>query len=260
MKKSSLSFLHNLSDEDKIFVNLIADKIYAAEEKYKQSFTFFLTESQTELARKVLAAYSFENYLFFGGYENAERVMLGLFAPFTEPLEEEFPIAALTFGYRAQDSLNHRDFLGALMGLNIARETVGDILVGSGTACVFLTKTAADEAERSITKIGRAGVKISHGYDPEVMPVRNFKDISGTVSSLRLDCIVALAARCSRGKAEQLISSGLVSVRGQTAVSCSKKLEDGDTFSVRGYGKFILDKIGKSTKKERTFIELKKFI
>lgn len=260
MKKASLSFLQNLTDEEKIFVNQVADKIYAADEKYKTGFTFFLSEGKAELARRVLASYTFENYCFFGGYDSAERVMLGLFPEFTEPCEEEFPITALTFSFRAQDKLTHRDFLGALMGLDISRDTVGDIVVGESTACVFLTDTAAKEALRTLTKIGRAGVKISQGYDRSVMPVRNFKDISGTVSSLRTDCVVSLAIRCSRTKAEQLISSGAVSVKGQTVFNGAKKIDEGDSFSVRGHGKFILENIGRSTKKERTFIELKKFI
>ena len=52
INKSSLSFLHNLSDEDKIFVNSVADKIYAAENKYRRSFTFFLNEAKYDLAKK----------------------------------------------------------------------------------------------------------------------------------------------------------------------------------------------------------------
>ena len=87
-----------------------------------------------------------------------------------------------------------------------------------------------------------------------------FDKFSGTVSSLRADCIVALAARCSRTKAEQLISAGSVSVKGVPLTDGAKKLSEGDGFSVRGHGKYIFSKIGGSTKKERTFIELKKFI
>jgi RNA-binding protein YlmH len=260
MKKQQLAFLHGLTDDEKIFAAAVSDKIYAAREKYRTGFTFFLDESKAELAKRVIAAYSFENYAFYGGYCGAQRVMLGLFAPYEECAESEFPIKALTFSYRAADGLTHRDFLGALMSQNIARETVGDILVTESKACVFLTPPAADEVLRSLTKIGRAGVKIACGYDETVSPKREFADITGTVSSLRLDCIAALAARCSRAKAEQLIASGQVSVKGTAVTQCDKRLEEGDGFAVRGYGKFILFKIGKSTKKERTFIEIKKFI
>ena len=260
MNNSSLSFLHDISDEEKYFANMIADKIYAAEEKYRTGFTFFLNEARAELAEKILASRSFENYRFFGGYDEAERVMLGLFPEYEDPEQAEFPLTALTFSYRPQDKPSHRDFLGALMGLNISRETVGDILVGESAACVFLTDTAAELVQQSLTKVGRVGVKISQGYDRSVIPVRNFKAISGTVSSLRLDCVASLAAGCSRAKIQQLISGGAVSVKGSTVTDVSKKIEEGNNFSIRGKGKFVLVNIGKSTKKDRIFIEIRKFI
>lgn len=260
INKSSLSFLHNLSDEDKIFVNSVADKIYAAENKYRRSFTFFLNEAKYDLAKKTLSSQSFDNYKFFGGYEEAERVMLGIFPPHEEPSELYFPVSALTFSYRRQDKLTHRDFLGTLMGLNVARDTIGDIIVGENSAIVFLTDAAADEAERTVVKVGKIGVKVCQGYDKEIIPVRDFKKISGTVSSLRLDCIVALALKCSRTKAAQLINGGHAVVKGSQETDSSRHIDVGDTFSVRGFGKFILSEIGRSTKKERTFIELKKFM
>lgn len=146
------------------------------------------------------------------------------------------------------------------MSMNVARETVGDILVNEGSTTVFLLDTAAGEAMRTIAKIGRTGVQINEGFDEDSLPEQKFSEITGTVSSLRADCIVALAARCSRTKAEQLISAGAVSVKGVPLTDGAKKLSEGEGFSVRGHGKYIFSKIGGSTKKERTFIELKKFI
>jgi RNA-binding protein YlmH len=146
------------------------------------------------------------------------------------------------------------------MSLKISRETIGDIRVGDGAAYVFLTETAANDAFNSISKVGSEGVKISRGFDSEKIPKREFKEIKGSVSSLRVDCVVSLAAGCSRTVAEQLVSSGNVSVHGKALLNGAKKLCEGDVFSVRGSGKFILENIGGSTKKGRTFIELKKFI
>lgn len=260
MKKKPLNIPGDFSEGERLFLNSVADKIYAAEERNKTGFTFFLGEGGAELAKKAVAAASFKNHLFYGGFEGAERVMLGLFSDYDEPSADKFPISALTFTFRERDKLTHRDLLGAVMSAGIERETVGDILVGEGAACVFMTDAAAETVIRTVTKVGGTGVKISQGYDGSVMPVRNFKDISGTVQSLRLDCIVALAVGCSRAKAERLVSSGAVSVKGRTAENGADKLKEGSSFSVRGYGRFIFEKTGRSTKKERTFIELKKFI
>ena len=247
MPKSELGFLHGLSKEDEFLAGSIADKVQAASFKGRSSFTCFLSEGRAELAKKVAAAYSFDRYMLFGGYGG-------------DPDENAFPIFAYTVSYRRQDGLSHRDILGAMMGLGITRDSIGDILVSDDHAVMFLNETAAKMAEQQLAKIGRAGVKLEKGFDEDSLPQRSFKDISGTVPSLRADCIIALAVRCSRTKAEQLITSGAVSVKGEELLSGAKKLSEGDTFTIRGSGKFILDKIGGNTKKDRIYIDLKKFV
>lgn len=252
-----------LSDEEKFFVGSVYDKIYAARDRYRTGFTFFLTEPQAALAKKIAASERFENFRSFGGYEGAERVVFGFFADGDEPredaLSEFFPISALTLRYRPADKITHRDILGALMSLNIARETVGDILAGEGCAVVFLTAAAAREAA-GIIKIGRTGVRISEGFDPDSLPEREFAPINGTVSSLRADSVVALALRCARSKSAALISGGSVVLRGQVCTQTSAQVAEGDVFSVRGHGKFRLEKVGAPTKKDRIFIEIYKYI
>ena len=260
MPRTELSFLHGLSEEDSFLAGSIADRIEAAVHKDRTGFTCFLSEGRAELAKSIAAAYRFERYMLWGGYEDAGRVMLGAFSDYEEPDAESFPLTALTFGFRKQDGLTHRDVLGSLMGLGLTRDSVGDILVSGDRAVAFMTDVAAETARRELAKIGRAGVAITEGFDPESLPKRGFAEIKGTVSSLRADCVVALAVRCSRTKAEQLIAQGAVSVRGNELSSGAKKLSGGDTFTVRGSGKYILDSVGGSTKKERTYITIKKFV
>ncbi len=259
MADRDLSFLGRLTDEERFFVGSVYDKLYAARDKYRTGFTFFLTERQAGLARMVTASECFDRYLLFGGHESAEWLMLGVFSEYDDMSEDSFPLKALTFSFRREDKLTHRDILGALMGLDIARETVGDIGVGEDHAVVFLTDTAAEQALMGITKIGRAGVKISEGFDPERMPQREYQLISGTVSSLRLDSVTALAIRSSRANAAALVEGGKVILRGQEIMSCSAQVNEGDVFTVRGHGKFRLGTKGRTTKKDRTFIEIYKY-
>ena len=255
----SLDFLSGLDDEDRLFARQCADKVRAADERYRTGFTFFLSEGRAEIARRVAAAHSFERYMLWGGCETAERAVMGFFAPYDEPAAEAFPIRALTIAYSGKESVTHRDILGSLMGLNIARETVGDIYVGEKQSFVFLTETAAEEALRGLTKVGRSGVSVTEGFDPSALPERSFTVHSGTVSSLRADCVLSLAARISRARAEELIASGLMTVKGQTVTKVSHRLAEGDTFTARGYGKFILERVGGNTKKDRIIIDVKKY-
>ena len=259
MSDRDLSFLGRLTDEERFFVRSVYDKLYAARDKYRTGFTFFLTERQAGLARMVMASECFEDHLLYGGHEAAERVMLGVFSEFDPPDEQSFPVSALTFSFRRDDKLTHRDILGSLMGLEISRETVGDICVGEDRAIVFLTDTAAEQALMGITKIGRAGVRITEGFDPDSLPAREYQLISGTVSSLRIDSVTALAIRSSRSNAAALVEGGKVLLRGAEITSCSAQVSEGDVFTVRGYGKFRLGAKGRTTKKDRTFIEIYKY-
>ena len=58
-------------------------------------------------------------------------------------MEEDSPVVCLRATYYEADTLSHRDFLGALMGAGIARETVGDICVGQGSCDFFVTAEIA---------------------------------------------------------------------------------------------------------------------
>lgn len=258
MPDRKLEYLGRLSDDERFFAGSVYDKLYAARDRYRTGFTFFLSERQSELAKKIMASERYENYMMFGGYEQAERVMLGIFAEYEMPHRESFPLKALTISYRTADKLSHRDFLGALMGLDITRETVGDICAGNGRCVIFLTETAAREAV-TLTKIGKTGVKIREGFDLEDIPEREYQLISGTVSSLRIDSVIAAAVKCPRSLAALLVEGGKVSVRGCETTSCASHIGEGDTLTVRGYGKFRLVRIGRTTKKDRTFIEIYKY-
>lgn len=257
---SRLSFLGSLEHDDEIFAAGVLSKIDSAQNKYQSSFTFFLNEAKAELAKKLLASQGFENFMLWGGYENAERVMLGLFAPYDEPKEEAFDIRAVSFKFREKDELSHRDFLGALISLGITRDTIGDIIVDRGAAVSFLTAPAAELALFSIEKVSRAGVKTTEGILPILNTEKSFKEIEAAVSSLRLDCIVPCAANCSRTEAKKLIASGAVSVKGSRTFESDRRLEISDSFSIRGHGKFILDDVGDLTRSGRIHIRLKKFI
>ena len=257
--KNSLSFLGQLSDEDKLLAGRVLDSITICREKYVNRYTFFLNEHEQNLCRKILASESFENYLFFGGYEGAQRCILGLFAPYSEPDTALFPMKAVTFAYRKNDVLTHRDFLGCLMSLGIGRNTVGDIIVSEGKAAVFIYDSVADSA-LSLEKIGRTGIRVSEGLDEIVIPEQKYSTVEGTVASLRLDSVLSVAIRISREKSAALVRSGNVQVNYEMTELTDFKLSQGDIFSAKGFGKYVLAEIGQVTKKDRIHIKVNKYI
>lgn len=238
----------------------VLDWAETAEEKYVTRYSFFMDERQCGLCGQVLRSVKYENYILWGGYENAERKMLCVYPPYSEDIKDSFPIIPVTFSYRKEDKLSHRDFLGSLMALQIKRECVGDILVGEGRTAVFLKDTVAQEVLLSLHKIGRIGVKTEMGFDGKAVLKTEFKEITGTVASLRADSVISLALRLSREKASTLIKGGAAEINHLRVDSPKKVMETGDKFSVRGYGKFILRSIDGTSKKDRIHITVCKYI
>ncbi|MFR0870643.1 MAG: YlmH/Sll1252 family protein [Oscillospiraceae bacterium] len=149
---------------------------------------------------------------FFGGYDGAARTVCGVLeGTYAQEmsLEDVFPVGAVTFTFRKSDKLTHREFLGALLSLEIKRELLGDILVAEGYAVVFVYETAIELVSR-VDRIGRVGVTAEVGIT-KPLPEQKMERRDVTVSSLRLDCIVAAAANTSREKSAALIKSGMVS-------------------------------------------------
>lgn len=245
--------------KEELLVPRIKDLIRLSETSSMPRFIGFLTA--TEAAEAALAAKGLQcRYEFFGGYENAERVFFGVFPEWCEERSAFWPIEAVTFNYRTQDKLSHRDFLGALMSLGITRETVGDILVEDGRAVAFLNRDVLSAVKNGIDKIGRVGVTVSEGFSCPIPEVSAMVDITDTVASLRLDSVVAALIKTSRTKATALIEEGLVAVNSLCVEKCVKTVADGDKITVRGYGKFVIDSTDGRTKKDRIVIKAKKYI
>ena len=78
---------------------------------------------------------------------------------------------------------------------------------------------------------------------------------SATVSSLRLDAVLAAMLRCSRGMASELIAAGRVEINHLPADKPHAPVYEGDVFTVRGKGRFGLTALPGKSKKDRQIIE-----
>ncbi len=248
------------SCDDRLFLSHIDDAIKIAQSRDIPKFVGFLDERQRAVVTRYTNFKKYDTYSFWGGYEGAKRVFFCALSSYL-PCDDYsiFPITPITFTYRKADTLSHRDFLGSLMALNIKRETVGDILVGEGVCVVFMASSVAPMVINEITKIGKVGVKVTEGV-PEVLPINEeFEEISGTVSSLRLDCLVGLVTNLSREKSAVLIESKKVSLNHFECESVSKLVCESDIISIRGYGRFVLHEVLGVTKKQRQKVKVLKY-
>ncbi len=229
----------------------------SAEEKLR--FTLFLNEREVAVLRRAMKPYDEEMLMFWGGYPDAERQMLGAF-PYGACDSARFPISAVEFSYRAQDALSHRDFLGALLSDGRTRGTIGDILVSPGRTVVLVATPHLSEILKT-EKIGRVGVTARELPFPlEDYPHPEAKTVQGVAASLRLDCVTAVAANLSREKAAKLVESGIVSIDYLPVSAVSHRVPVGCILRIRGVGKFKFEAEPRPTKKGRLLLSLEKYI
>lgn len=223
--------------------------------------TFFLDPAEIAQARIVIRSLSAVSALFSGGYKESERMRLFFLPDYLD--EEYFPydehLTALyvkcPFG-----TPTHRDYLGALMGLGIKRETLGDILVFDGYTYIICTPQIAPFVVENLTKVGRYGVKCELCDLSEIKaPEPVFDTVTGTVASLRADAVTAVAFNISRTTASELIKEGRLAVDHLEELSPSREIEANALLSLRGYGRAKLANIGGMSRKGRQFIELHVF-
>ena len=248
--------------EDRLLLAKLWDKINAGMRRNISAATCFLSPRELELSRYLFG--DAEGLHTFGGFEGAERQMLIYVPEYMELdtlLDEDAPLCCLRATFFEEDILSHRDFLGALMGAGIGRETVGDICVGKGYCDFFVTAEIAPYILQSFTSAGRTKLSISQIPLTEAnIPEPEVKEIKDTLASLRLDSVISSGFRIGRSLAAQYVSAGKAAIDGLPCEKPDKAVAEGVKISVRGLGKIKLASIGNRTKKDRISVVIHRYV
>lgn len=248
--------------EDRVLLAKLWDKINAGIRRGIPAHTAFLSPRELEMARFLFGQPA--GLQAFGGYEDAERKMLVYLPEYLDAdflYSEDSPLVCLHADFYEGDSVTHRDFLGALMGAGIARETVGDICVGKGCCDFFVTEEIAPYILQSLTSAGRAKLRLSAiSISDAAIPEPEVKEIRDTVASTRLDSIISSGFRIGRSLAAQYISGGKAAIDGLSCEKPDKLVSEGSRISVRGLGKIRLTTINGTTKKGRISVVIHRYV
>lgn len=225
--------------------------------KHEPAFSDFITPEDQDVALRILSQIPDVNYDLFGGYDDAEYQIVGIFPDWMMFTKEDFPLSVIDV--EMKEEATHRSVLGSVLGLGIKRDKIGDILVYDDIIQVVAGHTMAQYISVHLRKIGRHPVKSSvlgiEGLKPKAVEYESF---GATVKSLRLDAIVAAGFHISRGKAADLIKQERVKVNYRFVTSVSKQLSDGDLISVRGKGRIVYAGDEGTTRKDRIRVKLKR--
>lgn len=189
-----------------------------------------------------------------GGYDGAER-RVACFS--REPEKVKAPIVCLRVqpkGEKFVSAFGHRDILGAVMGLGVKRECIGDIVLQGKGGYLFCLSEMADYLCRELHEVGRAAVTCTICEVPELLQTPP-ESRSFVVASLRLDALIAAIWHLSRSEAQQLFPKQLVFVNGKCILTPGDNAREGDIISVRGRGRFCLEQVSGETRKGRLRIQ-----
>lgn len=250
------------TQEDKILLAKVWDKISSGISRNIPAHTCFLSPRELEMTRFLFGQQ--DGLCSFGGFHDAERKMLCYLPDYLDAdhlLGEDSPVVCLRAVFYEADAPTHRDFLGALMGSGISRETVGDICVGKGFCDFFVTREIAPYLLQNFSSTGRTKLKLSQiALSEASIPQAELMVIKDTLASLRLDGVLSAGFRIGRSTAAQAITAGKVAIDGLLCEKPDKLVSEGCKISLRGSGKILLSKINGQTKKGRISVEIHRYL
>lgn len=194
----------------------------------------------------------------------AER-KVGMFLPsyLEEGDESMLPVSCvhiLPLNEKFADKLSHRDYLGALMNLGIERHKTGDIVTDGTRAWLFCMTDLADYICENLGQVCHTRVYAEIGEVPAEVLQPEFETIEGSVASVRLDALLALAFKTSRSKMVPCLEAGQVFVNGRLVMSASEVPAEGAIVSVRHMGRFVYRGVKSETRKGRLFVTVDRYV
>lgn len=232
--------------------------------KYKVSE--FLDPYGLSIAETIVAHYDKLSLEMNGGYQGAERVKVAFidteFLAYAAADSLDFGLEAILITWDSRYyRLSHRDVLGALMGLGIKREILGDIIMAGDQCYVVAEKAMGAYIAQNLAEVGQAMVSVSAVPLSEI-PAKEekVKEIRATVASLRLDSVAAAGFGTSRSRMAEDIAAAKLKINWQEAKSPSQVVKVGDVISMRGRGRIEIIDVPGQTKKGRYSVLIKRFM
>ncbi|HEX7066510.1 MAG TPA: RNA-binding protein [Bacillales bacterium] len=244
--------------EEKPFIDEIAGWAEEVKTRYIPKRSDFLDPRQQDIVKAVIGDDSETIISFSGGSEHAERKRMLLLPPYYQSEDEDHGLTLFELNYpRKFNSIDHRDLLGALMGLGLKREKFGDLLFKDGQVQLVAAKEIASYVQLNLTEVGSSPVELEEAPLQDILVVpETWSEQGGTVSSLRLDAVLSEVYRLSRAKITPFIRKGYVKVNWKTVEQPSYSLRTGDYLSFRGKGRSKLLAVEGPTRKGKQRITI----
>lgn len=235
--------LQHFNKEEAPFIDQVLDWRTQVINQYRPVLTPFLNPREQVIVNSLLGHSDDYDFAFFGGHEHAERCRVLIYPPYFEIKKDDFEIMPLSIHYASKfNQLAHRQILGSLLETGIDRNRIGDIISEGDTWQLFVDKTLVDFLKIEVTKMGRTPVTLKMiANEKEILnPPSQWQMSEQTISSYRLDTVLAEGFHLSRTKTKQAIEKGGCKINWQAISNPSHEVKIGDIISLRGHGRLKL--------------------
>ena len=199
---------------------------------------------------------------FYGGFQEAERKK-ALISDVELPDEkmdqyENFKINLLFVAF--QGNIQHKDILGAVLALGIKRELIGDILVRKEGAYLFCDSKITPFLLQNFCKAGNCRINVRElPLKNTIIPQERYELKKCSVSSMRLDCVIAALCLCSRTEVQRMLLQGFVKVNHVETRKPDVQFSENDVLSVRHYGRFVIEEWCGISKKNKVCLLIRQY-
>lgn len=255
------NIMQHFRPDEQEFITQVTGWIEEVHQNYAPKLTSFLDPRQLFIIETLIGNDSEVKMMAEGMFIDAERQRVLLYPSYFEPQKDDFSIAIYELKYPAKFiQIKHPDVLGSLLAIGLERSKFGDIRINEQKIQFMVQKEVANFVEINLDAINKVKVHLKE-LDNSLELLENleqWKEQQATVSSLRLDTVLATALKISRQKAVQLIQGARVKVNYRQQENISFEINEDDLISVRGFGRLKISSIEGRTKKDKIRVVLKK--
>lgn len=258
-----MNIYEHFHPDEHTFVDRAWEWVVNAGQYHEVKLTEFLDPRQAFILHTLANRHPDVTIALSGGYAEAER-QRALIAPDYHDLSSEelgIQVLSISSGDHKLGTLDHGDYLGAILGLGIKRGKIGDIQVLEDGCHVLVAEEIASFLNINLRQVHRVHVLT------DVLDIQQLRTSQSTlepldlsVASLRMDGIVSDVYRLSRSKVLVPIKAGRCRLNWKTEEDPSKVLNAGDIVSLQGFGRFKVLEVEGITKKGRYRIKVGKFV
>lgn len=249
-------------DETTLLKRKILDNAKRAYRQNIYTYTDFLSLNEFDVYTQMSEELSFIRSKPFGGGPDCERRLIRFGSVEAFGYEEDLPIDLLCIAPRAEkfaEPLTHRDYLGALMNLGIARGLLGDLCIDGPAAYLYCMNHITDFIIENLKTIRHTAVHCKRIAKKPAAAGPRLSSLHVVAASARLDAVVSALTNRSRSSVLALFNGRKVFVNGRCIENHSTLLKPEDILVIRGTGKYVYEGIGGMTRKGRVSIQLKKY-